>query len=70
MKATQCQQVYTALRNHCNGGTAQEIAAAANMPIKVAKKTLPTLKARDHIREGQPRKCNVTGNIAKCWYVL
>lgn len=70
LKATQFQQVYTAVRNFCNGGTAREIAEKGKVPHKVVWRRLHDLVEHEYIRAGEPRKCNVSGRFVKTWWLI
>lgn len=74
-KAKHSQLVYTAIRCYCNGGTAKEIAKKArekgvNLTDEQVHKRLHDLKDNEYLRNGDDRKCKVSGRICKTWWVL
>ncbi len=70
IRETHCQKVYTAIRNHCNGGTSREIAEHTGLDHEQTRKRLYDLLDNQWIREGDARECEVTGQEMKTWYVL
>ncbi|HDY89123.1 MAG TPA: hypothetical protein ENH82_13540 [bacterium] len=71
LKATHTQFVYTALRNHCNGGTFREIARHIPEiePVAVMRR-LNDLVEHELIRKGTPRKCKVSGRNCFTWWII
>ncbi len=70
LKATQCQQVFTAVRNHANGGTMQEIAKAGKIDPSIVWRRLSSLRDNQYLRNGDNRKCNVSHRLSKTWFVI
>ncbi len=70
LKATQCQYVYTAIRNFCNGGTSREIARFGKIPYDVVWRRMHDLVENEYIREGEPRKCTISGRMVKTWWLI
>lgn len=68
-KARHAQLVYMAVRNHCNGGTAREIAKAGNTPHKIVWRRLHDLKDNEYLRNGERRKCEISGRLCKTWWI-
>jgi DNA invertase Pin-like site-specific DNA recombinase len=69
-KARHTQLVYMAVRNHCNGGTAREIAKAGNLPHRIIWRRLHDLRDNEYLINGKPRKCKISGRLCKTWWLI
>ena len=74
-KARHAQLVYMAVRNHCNGGTAREIHAAAkrhNLGIDhgIVWRRLHDLRDNGHLRNGEPRECEISKRKVLTWWII
>ena len=75
-KARHCQLVYTAVRCHCNGGTAKEIAKAGrahgiDLTDEQYHKRLHDLRDRKFplLRNGEDRECEISKSEVYTWWV-
>ena len=73
-KAHHTQFVYMAIRNYKNGGTAKEIAKAGrahgiNLTDEQYHKRLHDLKDNEYLRNGERRKCKISGRLCKSWWL-
>lgn len=69
LKRTQCFRIFSVIINGCNGGTRQEIARIGNINPAVVCRRLSTLRDNGFLKEGEIRKCKVTGNRVKTWWI-
>lgn len=73
-KARHAQLVYMAIRNYCNGGTEREITRAGQkhglkLTNKITWRRLSTLRNHEYLRNGDRRKCKISGRLCKTWWI-
>lgn len=74
-KARHTQLVYMAVRNYCNGGTAREITRAGQknglqITHEVVWRRLHDLRDNKHLRNGDNRRCKISGRKCKTWWLI
>lgn len=74
-KARHSQLVYMAVRNYCNGGTAREITKAGRkkglkITHEIVWRRLHDLRDNEYLRNGDNKKCEISGRLCKTWWLI